>query len=162
MDVRTVPVYTAREFSELTGTPMAKALIMADRTQPNRRVFSWSDALQKLAEDMRSQIDTVFGDGNRPPSIPPLAPLQETERILRRGGRAFRDLNESLKYISVDPERLSGSPEIRGTRVHAFFVGMEARRPGGWKTLLQGYDLTHRQINDAVAWTEKVLSYTAA
>lgn len=161
MDVRTVPVYTAREFSELTGTPMAKSLILADRAQPNRRVFSWSDALQKLAEDLSSQIDTVLDNGNRLP-IPPLAPLQEAERILRRGGRAFRDLNESLEYISVDPERLSASPEIRGTRVHAFFVGMEARRPGGWKTLLHGYNLTHRQINDAVDWTEKVISYAAA
>lgn len=141
MDVRTAPVYTAREFSELTGIPMGESLTMADGAQPNRRVFSWSDALRKLAEDLGSRI--------------------YAEKILRRGGRAYLDLDESLEHISVDPKRLSASPEIRGTRVHAFFVGMEAKRPDGWNTLLHGYDLTPEQINDAVAWTEKVNSYTA-
>lgn len=141
MDVRTAPVYTAREFSELTGIPMGESLTMADGAQPNRRVFSWSDALRKLAEDLGARI--------------------YAEKILRRGGRAYLDLDESLEHISVDPKRLSASPEIRGTRVHAFFVGMEAKRPDGWNTLLHGYDLTPEQINDAVAWTEKVNSYTA-
>ena len=141
MDVRTAPVYTAREFSELTGIPMGESLTMADGAQPNRRVFSWSDALRKLAEDLGARI--------------------YAEKILRRGGRAYLDLDESLEHISVDPKRLSASPEIRGTRVHAFFVGTEAKRPDGWNTLLHGYDLTPEQINDAVAWTEKVNSYTA-
>lgn len=141
MDVRTVPVYTAREFSELTGIPIRKALTLAEGAQPNRRIFSWSDALRKLAVYLPSGVCA--------------------ERVLRRGGRAYRDLDESLEHISVDPKRLSASPEIRGTRVHAFFVGMEAKRPDGWNTLLHGYDLTPEQINDAVAWTEKVISYTA-
>lgn len=161
MDVRTAPVYTAREFSELTGIPIRKALTLADGAQPNRRIFSWSDALQKLAEDLPPGF-TPSDNGDRAGSTPPVDPFQEAERILRRGGRAYLDLDESLEHISVDPKRLSASPEIRGTRVHAFFVGMEAKRPDGWNTLLHGYDLTPEQINDAVAWTEKVLSYTAA
>lgn len=91
MDVRTVPVYTAREFSELTGIPIKKALTLADGAQPNRRIFSWSDTLRKLAEDLGSRI--------------------YAEKILRRGGRAYRDLDESLEHISVDPKRLSASPK---------------------------------------------------
>jgi len=151
MDVRTRPVYTATEFSELTGMPVAAALEVAGRPYPDQRVFSWADALRKLSEDVLPAYHVAAGQ----------APVMEAERILRRGGRAYLDLDQSLQHISVDPKRLSDLPEIRGTRVHAIFVGLEAKQPDGRNTLMRGYDLTPEEIDDAVAWSEKALSYAA-
>ena len=168
MDVRTRPVYTATEFSELTGIPVAAALEVAGRPHPDQRVFSWADALRKLAEEisLSSFASSSNGKGSVaklfPFPLPPTKVMEEAERILRRGGRAYLDLYKSLKHISVDPNRLSGLPEISGTRVHAIFVGMEAKQPDGHNTLMRGYDLTPEQIEDAVNWSEKALSYATA
>lgn len=152
LDVRITPVYTANEFSELTGMPVATALEVAGHPHPDQRVFSWTDALRKLAEDI---LPEYYGAAD------PVPVKEAAERILRRGGRAFLDLHQSLQHISVDPKRLSGLPEIKGTRVHAIFVGLEAKQPDGRNTLMRGYDLTPEEIDDAVARSEKALSYAA-
>lgn len=79
---------------------------------------------------------------------------------LRRGGWAAREIPE-LEHIEVDPDRLSGRPVIRGTRVLA---GQAARMAlaGQRDELMEGYDLSDAQINDAVRWFSRVIEYEEA
>lgn len=79
---------------------------------------------------------------------------------LSRGGWAYVELGD-LEHISVDPECMSGTPTIRGTRIQAMFVGKEALSQGG-RRILRGYKLSDEQINDAARWRDKALSYTPA
>jgi uncharacterized protein (DUF433 family)/DNA-binding transcriptional MerR regulator len=80
---------------------------------------------------------------------------------LQRGGWAARDL-PSLRFVEVNPERLSGRPTIRGRRVSAEDVAVLALQPGGSEALRDGYDLSGDEIADAVQWWEKVRGYEAA
>lgn len=148
---QTRPAYTAAEFSEITGLSVEEAARRGGRAakNPERRVFSWRDALGTLSLLIRSDV----GGGGR------LAGYGEAEEVLRNGGMAWRDLDGRIQHISIDPDRLSGIPEIAGTRVHAMFVGLEAERPGGRKILTRSYDLTPEQIEDAVRWSRQALSY---
>lgn len=79
---------------------------------------------------------------------------------LNRGGWAARELPD-LQHIEVDPNRLSGRPAIRGTRVLA---GQAARMAlaGQRQELIEGYDLSNDQIDDAVKWFNKIVEYEAA
>jgi uncharacterized protein (DUF433 family) len=87
--------------------------------------------------------------------------LIEIARNLARGGWAARDL-PNLRYIEVNPDRLSGRPTIKGRRVAAIDVAHIAEQRNGRRTLREGYDLTNAQINDAVRWWKKVQAYEAA
>ena len=89
---------------------------------------------------------------------------EDVDRIatdLRRGGWAARDL-PGLAHIEVDPDRLSGRPVIRGTRVPAELAAELADRPGGREELRDGYDVSDREIDDAVAWWRAVQAYEQA
>ena len=79
---------------------------------------------------------------------------------LSKGGWAYVELGD-LEHISVDPECMSGTPTIRGTRIEAMFVGKEARSEQGQR-ILEGYRLTPQQIEDAARWRDKALSYVQA
>ena len=145
MNSRTRPAYTASEFSEITGLSVEEAVRRGGRTamNPERRVFSWRDALETIGARIQAGGEA------------------EAEEVLRKGGMAWRDLHGRIRHISIDPDRLSGIPEIAGTRVHAIFVGLEAQRPGGRQTLTRSYDLTPEQIEDAVIWSKQALSYAS-
>jgi uncharacterized protein (DUF433 family) len=80
---------------------------------------------------------------------------------LERGGWAARDLPE-LKYIEVNPELLSGRPAIRGRRIAAVDVALEAEEPGGIEELREGYGLSDAEIVDAQRWWAQVQVYEAA
>jgi uncharacterized protein (DUF433 family) len=80
---------------------------------------------------------------------------------LERGGWAARDLPE-LKYIEVNPALLSGRPAIRGHRISAKDVALEAEEPGGIEELHQGYGLSDAEILDARRWWAQVQLYEAA
>lgn len=172
MNSRTRPAYTASEFSEITGLSVEETVRWGGRAarNPERRVFSWRDALETIAvlihEGGEERVAEEAG------CVPPwlvrapagtlacraantLGPLanREAEEVLRKGGMAWRDLNGRIRHISIDPDRLSGIPEIAGTRVHAIFVGLEAQRPGGRQVLTRSYDLTLEQIEDAILWS---------
>ena len=86
--------------------------------------------------------------------------LRSVRDDLSRGGWAYVELGD-LEHISVDPECMSGTPTIRGTRIQAMFVGKEARSEGGQR-ILRGYRLSDEQINDADRWRDKALSYAQA
>ena len=149
MNSKTRPAYTASEFSEITGLSVEEAARRGGRTamNPERRAFSWRDALEEIATRIH-----MGGEDHA---------AREAEEVLRKGGMAWRDLHGRIRHISIDPDRLSGIPEIAGTRVHAIFVGLEAQRPGGRETLIRSYDLTPEQIEDAVIWSKQALSYAS-
>ncbi len=89
---------------------------------------------------------------------------QDVVRIasdLRRGGWAARDL-PSLKHIEVDPDRLSGRPVVRGTRVPAELVAELAEESGGRDELHEGYGVDDDQIADALEWWRAVRAYDQA
>lgn len=80
---------------------------------------------------------------------------------LRRGGWAVRNLPD-LRSIEVDPDRLSGRPTIRGTRVPAELVARLARTDRGRKTVKGDYGVSDRQIRDASRWWQAVEELAAA
>lgn len=77
--------------------------------------------------------------------------LQKLVGLLRRGGWVIQ-LHPEIDHIEVDPNRLSGAPTIRGRRIPAIHVAQVAGEPGGRRALRADYDLTSKEINDAVAW----------
>jgi uncharacterized protein (DUF433 family) len=87
--------------------------------------------------------------------------LRRIASDLRRGGWAARDRPE-LEHIEVDPERLSGRPVIRGTRVPAELVAELAEQPGGREELHVGYAVDDDEITDAVTWWDTVRAYEEA
>lgn len=74
---------------------------------------------------------------------------------LHRGGWAVRELPD-LRYIEVDPDRLSGRPAIRGKRIAAQEVAEIADEPGGLEDLAEGYNLGDDEISDARRWWSEV------
>lgn len=87
--------------------------------------------------------------------------LEPIRTLLRRGGWAARDLPD-LDHIEVDPDRMSGRPVIRGTRIPAEDVGRLAAQPSGRRTLREEYGLNEAQISDAERWWAAVTDYEAA
>lgn len=84
--------------------------------------------------------------------------IGELRRIasdLRRGGWAVRQLPD-LRHVEVHPDRLSGRPTIRGTRVPAELVAQLSPTAEGRKTLKSDYGVTDRQIRDAQRWWHAV------
>lgn len=89
---------------------------------------------------------------------------EDVERIageLRRGGWAAREL-PTLEHVEVDPDRLSGRPVVRGTRVPAELVAELAQEPSGRDELRDGYGVDDEQIDDAVEWWRAVRKYDQA
>ncbi len=87
--------------------------------------------------------------------------LVHIARDLERGGWAARDI-PGLRHIEVNPNLLSGRPAIRGRRVAAEDVALEASQPGGQEELREGYGLSASEIRDAQRWWDQVRSYEAA
>jgi uncharacterized protein (DUF433 family)/DNA-binding transcriptional MerR regulator len=90
-----------------------------------------------------------------------LGDLRRIADHLRRGGWAVREL-PNLRHVEVDPDRLSGRPAIKGTRVPAELVAHLARTPDGQHTLKRDYDISDKQIVDARRWWNAVESFAAA
>ena len=86
--------------------------------------------------------------------------LRSAQDDLSKGGWAYAELGD-LEHISVDPDCMSGTPTIRGTRIQAMFVGKEALSKQG-RRLLRGYRLSDEQIDDAARWRDKALDYARA
>lgn len=70
---------------------------------------------------------------------------------LERGGWVVRQLPD-LAHIEVTPERLSGTPTIKGRRIPAADVARLANEPGGESTLREDYELQDAEIQDAIRW----------
>jgi uncharacterized protein (DUF433 family) len=87
--------------------------------------------------------------------------LQRIADHLRRGGWVVRDL-PNLRHIEVDPDRLSGRPAVKGTRVPAELVAHLAITQEGRQTLKRDYDISEKQMVDARRWWEAVEGFAAA
>jgi uncharacterized protein (DUF433 family) len=87
--------------------------------------------------------------------MPSVGDLRRVQGLLRRGGWAIFIVPE-VESIEVDPDRLSGRPTIKGTRVAADRVAELASEEGGLKILTRDYGLGRRQIEDAVKWYQAV------
>jgi uncharacterized protein (DUF433 family) len=82
--------------------------------------------------------------------------------LLRRGGWAARKL-KGLRYIEVNPDRLSGTPTIKDRRVAARSVAELAEQgKAGFDLLRHEYDLGEGQINDAQRWWREASKLAAA
>lgn len=78
--------------------------------------------------------------------------LGRISALLRRGGWAASKI-KGLQYIEVDPDRLSGTPTIKGRRVAARSVAELADSgKAGFQILREEYDLKPAQITDAQRW----------
>ena len=86
--------------------------------------------------------------------------LERIRDLLAAGGWAARE--RRFDHIEVDPDRLSGRPTIKGRRIPVEDVAKTALTADGRETLHEGYDLTDHEIDDAVAWWQRVQEYEAA
>ena len=117
--------------------------------------------VHETTKDARGQQRMVVQGGRDVPTGHPLITFQHLVRVgasLAKGGWAARDLPD-LRHIEVDPDRLSGTPAIRGTRVPAEDVARLAKAPGGMAILLDEYELTADEVHDAQRWWSAVLEY---
>jgi len=87
--------------------------------------------------------------------------LRRIVGLLQRGGWAARDLPD-LRYVEVDPDRLSGRPTIRGRRVPAEKVGRLAAVVGGRAELVEDYGLSEDEIRDAERWWQAASRFDEA
>lgn len=87
--------------------------------------------------------------------MPSAGDLSRVQGLLRRGGWAIFVVPE-VESIEVDPDRLSGRPTIKGTRVAADRVAEIANEAGGLRVLTRDFGLAKRQIEDAIKWYEAV------
>lgn len=87
--------------------------------------------------------------------MPSAGDLRRVQGLLRRGGWAIFVVPD-VQSIEVDPDRLSGRPTIKGTRIAAERVAEIAHEHGGLRVLTRDYGLAKRQIEDAVKWYEAV------
>lgn len=87
--------------------------------------------------------------------MPSIGDLRRVQGLLRRGGWAIFVVPE-VESIEVDPDRLSGRPTIKGTRVAADRVAELATEEGGLRILTRDYGLDRRQIDDAIKWFQAV------
>lgn len=94
-------------------------------------------------------VDAVGGTAHQ--QILGVGKLKRLALQLNRGGWATRDL-PGLRSIIVDPDLMSGRPAIRGRRIAVADVVSIASEPAGHKMLMSDYDLTAKQIDDALAW----------
>jgi uncharacterized protein (DUF433 family) len=93
--------------------------------------------------------------------MPSAGDLSRVQGLLRRGGWAIFVVPE-VESIEVDPDRLSGRPTIKGTRVAADRVAEIANEAGGLRVLTRDYGLAKRQIEDAIKWYGAVNKLEAA
>lgn len=99
-----------------------------------------------------TEADSIYATGQRGWHLTiDTGDLREILGLLDRGGWVVRSIPD-LRHIEVNPNRLSGRPAIRGTRVPAEMVAQAAERPDGIEVLHEGFDLSDEQIADARRW----------
>jgi uncharacterized protein (DUF433 family) len=86
--------------------------------------------------------------------------LQQVVRLLQNGGWAARSI-PNLRYIEVNPDRLSGRPTIRGRRIPADKIARLAAVEGV-ETVAEEYGLTADEVHDAERWWRVAKTYEEA
>lgn len=142
-----------RTISNLRTTYGDWPLSVADLWTPGKVVGSGARTPIVLKEQ-DLLLDIAHGTGGQL-IMPSAGDLSRVQGLLRRGGWAIFVVPE-VDSIEVDPDRLSGRPTIKGTRVAADRVAEIAGEQGGFRVLTRDYGLAKRQIEDAVKWFEAV------
>lgn len=130
-----VPVTTLTGFATGTRTPRTIAV------KKRGKLYDAADPAQEL----------MLGTSD----------LQRIVFDLRRGGWAARKLAD-LRYIEVDPDRMSGRPTIKGLRLPVEDVVALAGTDDGLAELHEDFGLSTAQIRDAVRWWEATNEYERA
>ena len=133
---------------------------------PLQQTDIWTPKSSQSRKRTRTVVADESGTGDLVDLIRRHPVLGEMDLIriakdLERGGWAVRDL-PGLQHIEVNPALLSGRPGIRGRRIAAKDVALEAEEPGGIEELHEGYGLSDAEISDAGRWWAQVQSYEAA
>jgi uncharacterized protein (DUF433 family)/DNA-binding transcriptional MerR regulator len=89
-----------------------------------------------------------------------LANLESLRDALRHGG--WVSLSKPRQLISVDPQRHSGAPTLRGRRIPTRLVARLAAERDGVETLRDGYGLSDEEIAEAVGYERDVEEAIAA
>ena len=120
-------------------------------------------AARRRSSGLALEHDDGLTDLDRDPlqGVLHVGDLSRISDHLRRGGWVVRNL-PNLKHVEVDPDRLSGRPTIKGTRVPAELVAHLARTDGGRRTLKRDYDISPKQMTDASTWWDAVEDFAAA
>lgn len=114
-----------------------------------------TEAGEGRARLVLGQLESFYDVGDRGwQQVLEPAHLDEVRAQLRRGGWAVRSLPD-LDHIEVDPDRLSGRPTIRGRRIAAEDVARIAEEDGV-DVLVEDYELTEREVDDARRWWGEV------
>ncbi len=132
----------------LTSAPLVTAELRGQAGPSAALLLQGNDGLADLHRDPYQGVLKI-GELRRIASDP------------RRGGWAVRRLPD-LRHVEVDPDRLSGRPTIRGTRVPAELGAKLASREEGRMILKSDYGVTERQIRDAQRWWDAVDDMTQA
>jgi uncharacterized protein (DUF433 family) len=153
LEERGVALHTIRTTIErlrrLYGTdwPLTRADLSVPRDHPQARGKKRTIVVEDLDVGAQHRVMTQVD-------------LERIATHLARGGWAVRHLPR-LVHIEVDPDRLSGRPVIKGTRMPAEDAGRLAQTRAGMRTLREEYDLTDAQIRDAQRWWHAVQRYEA-
>ena len=101
------------------------------------------------------------GDGSEWQRVIAPENLEKIADQLERGGWAVRAI-PGLRFIEVNPERLSGRPAIRDRRISAQDAASLAATREGRIVLVDEYELAEDEIRDAERWWEAARRYEAA
>lgn len=153
-------IETLREDPQFGDWPLAKAVFWVPRKteQPSKRGKRGSPSLVVEARGRRHDL----GVSRRAwQEVLTTADLEKVASDLRRGGWAVREIPD-LRFVEVDPDRLSGRPTIKGRRIPAQDVAETAETVGGKRLLKREYELTDAQIRDAQRWWRAVQGWQDA
>lgn len=120
-------------------------------TSAQDRLGTYGDP-EKEVRIVYEDEDATYDIGKRGWQQMEASDLDRISGLLRRGGWAARKL-KNLRYIEVNPDRLSGTPTIKDRRVAARSVAELADQgKTGVHLLRDEYDLGEGQIRDAQRW----------
>lgn len=155
----------------LNGVSYDDIRLVLDGLRADRDLGDWPlqhATLKTIAsEDKRGRLLVLRDDERYDVSGRPwhgaldVGDLIEIASDLQRGGWAAREIPD-LQYIEVNPDRLSGRPVVRGTRVAARAAAELAVSPEGLEVLTEEYELKAHEIRDAQRWWEVARRYEAA
>jgi uncharacterized protein (DUF433 family) len=70
--------------------------------------------------------------------------------VFHRGGWPSQE--HHIDLVEIDPDRMSGRPTIRGTRVPVETVALAARTPAGREELRDDFGIGEAEIQAALDW----------
>lgn len=85
--------------------------------------------------------------------------LKAIRESLGRGG--WVAIQNPREHIEVDPDRHSGAPVVRGRRVPTSLVASIAAAEGGREVLLEDYELSDAEIDDAIGYETELARLAA-